>query len=170
MAFLIQKMINAIFAIDEANGLGKDGKMPWPFNKQDLAQFKEKTLNQIVVMGKGTWDSSDMPTPLPKRMNIVVSSSQPQISKADLVLTGPTELMNGYLKSLSKKTNKDVFIIGGAKILELFNPIIDKAFVSMIPGDYNCDVKLDLIKFLDGFKMMKETDLGSCKMIQFERE
>ena len=163
-------MIKAIFAIDEANGIGKNNKMPWPFNKEDLKLFKQRTTNQIVVMGKGTWDSSDMPTPLPNRTNIVVSNSKNQIRDADIVLSGPVDLMADYLKSLSKKSGKDVFIIGGAQILNLFKPYIEYVYLTKINGSYQCDVKLDLDCFLERFVLKSSSDLETCKILEYSME
>jgi dihydrofolate reductase len=68
-------MINAIFAIDEEGGMGLDGSMPWPKNLKDLNWFKVHTIGHIVVMGRGTWDATDMPSPLPNRTNWVVTST-----------------------------------------------------------------------------------------------
>jgi len=46
----------AIAAVDQAWGIGRDGKLPWRL-PGDLAYFKEKTLGQIVVMGRRTFES-----------------------------------------------------------------------------------------------------------------
>lgn len=47
---------NLIVALDNKNGIGKDNKIPW-YIKEDLKFFKQKTLNNIVLMGRETYDS-----------------------------------------------------------------------------------------------------------------
>ena len=57
-------MIKAILAVDEKGGVSKHGSMPWPKNLLDMKWFVENTKNQIVVMGRKTWDSLPI-KPLP---------------------------------------------------------------------------------------------------------
>ena len=49
--------MKAILAADTDWGIGKDGTMPWPHNSDDLAWFKECTIDSTVIMGRKTWDS-----------------------------------------------------------------------------------------------------------------
>ena len=67
-------MIKAIMAVDEKGGISKGKSMPWPKNNEDLKWFKKNTLNQVVVMGSGTWADPLMPTPLKTRKNIIITS------------------------------------------------------------------------------------------------
>lgn len=137
-------MIRAILACDEEWGIGKDNDLPWPHNPEDLKWFKENTIGGVVAMGKATWDS--LPNkPLPNRNNIVVTSSEDDYNgggyhyvKFD---TAKTELVN-----MNKLQN--VWIIGGAKLVEGLLPIIDEIWLSRIQGTYDCDVFLprDLIE------------------------
>ena len=57
-------MIKAIMAIDDEGGISRNGSMPWPKNSEDLKQFKNLTVNNVVIMGKLTWIDPYMPTPL----------------------------------------------------------------------------------------------------------
>ena len=67
--------MKAIFAVDANFGIGKNGTLPWPKNKDDFAWFREHTLGKTIVMGRRTWDDPAFPKPLPKRTNVVVTSS-----------------------------------------------------------------------------------------------
>ena len=65
--------IGLIWAEARGGVIGNDGVMPWHL-PEDLAHFKQVTLNSAVVMGRKTWDS--LPPrfrPLPDRRNIVVT-------------------------------------------------------------------------------------------------
>jgi len=138
------KVIRAILACDDDWGIGKDGGLPWPNNPADLKWFKENTTGGVVAMGKATWDS--LPNkPLPNRNNIVVTSDESDYNgggyhyvKFD---TAKVELVN-----MDKL--QDVWIIGGAKLVEGMLNIIDEIWLSRIQGTYNCDTFLprDLIE------------------------
>ena len=54
-------MIKAIMAVDEKGGISKGQSMPWPKNSIDLKWFKENTVNNVVVMGRKTWEDPFMP-------------------------------------------------------------------------------------------------------------
>lgn len=138
-------MIRAIFACDENWGIGKNGQLPWPTNKEDLRWFKENTTGGVVVMGKTTWDSlPEKSKPLPNRNNIVVTSS---IKDKD----GPYHFIkfeNAKSSIVSMGLLQNVWIIGGAKLFESTFDIIEELWISKVKGTYDCDTFLpvDLIK------------------------
>ncbi len=128
-------MIRAILAHDDYWGIGKDGDLPWPKNSDDLAWFKESTAGGVVVMGRKTWESLPR-KPLPGRENIVISNSN--IQDADCVMD-----LSAALESLPKMNfNKDIWIIGGASVLEQLLPIVDELWLNNVDSDYNCDTFL----------------------------
>lgn len=130
-------MIRAILACDDDWGIGKDGDLPWPHNPADLRWFKENTTGGVVAMGKATWDS--LPTkPLPNRNNVVITSSEKDKDGPYHFLT--FNKAKSYLVSMSQIQN--VWVIGGAKLVEGLLPIIDEIWLSRIQGSYNCDTFL----------------------------
>ena len=135
-----KNMIKAILACDEAWGIGKDNDLPWPKNPADLKWFKESTLNSPVIMGRKTWES--LPFKLPNRENIVVTTSD--------TLKGPDVVVDrrSLLKILPqvKHLNQEVWIIGGAKLVESMLGYIDEIHLSRINGIYDCDTFLPLTK------------------------
>ena len=124
-------MIRAILALDDNNGLGKDNKLPWPSNLEDLNWFKNITENTTVVMGSNTWDSLPY-KPLKNRHNIVVSNRRP-FSK-DVEIVRPD-----ILKSRLSIIKGDIWIIGGAFLLESLTDCIQEYWISRISGCYECD-------------------------------
>lgn len=126
-------MIRAIFACDEDFGIGKNGTLPWPKNTEDLHWFKTLTTNNIVVMGRRTWNDPFMPKPLPSRYNIVVTS--------DSILEGPniTIKPTDNVEKLLKSFEKDVWVIGGATLFKQTLDMCEEILVSRISGVYNCD-------------------------------
>ena len=132
-------MIRAILACDDNWGIGKDGDLPWPNNPADLQWFKENTTGGVVAMGKATWDSLPK-KPLPNRNNIVVTSSADDYNGGSYHYvkfeTAQKELVN-----MNRLQN--VWIIGGAKLVEGLIDIIDEIWLSRIDGAYDCDTFLN---------------------------
>lgn len=159
-------MIAALFAVDQKGGMGNDGGMPWPQNKEDMMWFKQTTQGQIVVMGRKTWESSDMPKPLPGRTNVVLTRNF--LDRSDIIqANGDVCESLDYLKKQNPK--KDIFVIGGENLLVQAKPIIERAYITKISGEYICDTVIDLDNFLQGFKLVNVKDLGTCKVEEYER-
>jgi len=127
--------MKAIIACDDKGGIGLNGSMPWSRLNGDLARFKALTSNSAVIMGKGTWDATDMPSPLPNRLNVVVSKSKLVVPANTLHITSID-----YLDAF----NRDSWIIGGARLLESTMHLITHIHLTRVPGDYKCDTVIDL--------------------------
>ena len=76
-------MIKAIMAVDDKGGCSKNGTLPWPKNSNDLQWFKKNTLNHVVIMGKLTWIDPLMPSPLKKRINVLITNNKKDNPGAD---------------------------------------------------------------------------------------
>jgi len=146
-------MIRAILACDMQLGIGKDGSLPWPKNKEDLLWFKRSTENSIVVMGRNTWDDPNMPKPLPNRYNIVISDRELDALGAQPNVLVPRQSAKKVIKSITE----DVWVIGGGKLFEELWDTIDEVWVSFISGAYTCDTFAPSLKTFDLF--YREIDL-----------
>mgnify|MGYP001348348897 CR=1 FL=1 len=136
-------MIKAIMAIDEKGGISKGRSMPWPKNSLDLQWFKKNTLNDVVVMGRKTWEDPFMPTPLKSRINVLVTKHASNLFPgADYYLKGD---IKNQINDLQKKyKNKDIFIIGGSEIINLTIDLIQNFYLTRIYGNYKCEKFLDI--------------------------
>ena len=67
-------MIKSIIATDLQGGMGRNGSLPWPHDKEDMQWFKAATTGHVVVMGSNTWSDPGMPKPLPNRHCVVVTN------------------------------------------------------------------------------------------------
>jgi dihydrofolate reductase len=131
-------MIKAILACDADWGIGKAGTLPWPHNPADLKWFKECTTGGVVAMGKSTWDSLPR-KPLPNRNNIVITSSAQDKDKGGYHYI---KFDNAQTELTNMNKLQDVWIIGGAKLVEGLLSIIDEIHLSQIRGSYDCDTFL----------------------------
>ena len=150
-------MIKAIMAIDEKGGISKGQSMPWPKNSKDLKWFKKNTLNNIVIMGRKTWDDPFMPTPLKSRINILITNKDPQMYQgADYYLSGS---INYKIIDIQKKyNNKDIFIIGGSEIINLTFELIQEFYLTRIYGNYNCEKFINTSLIENNMKIIEKIE------------
>ena len=160
-------MIAALFAVDEAGGIGWQGHMPWPTNSDDMKWFKITTQNQIVVMGKKTWDSPDMPSPLPGRTNVLFTNNFIDRDDIEQIRGDVCEALTS-IKNSNKQ--KNVFVIGGANLLMQSRPVLERVYITRIPGEYLSDTKIEIDEFLKGFTLHQSVNLGSCYVEEYHNE
>ena len=148
-------MIKAIMAVDEIGGISRGQSMPWPKNSIDLKWFKENTLNNVVVMGRKTWEDPFMPRPLKSRINVLITNKNKEfIEGADYYLSGN---VNNEIQNIqSEYINKDIFIIGGSEIINLTFNLIEQFYLTRIYGNYNCEKFIDVSLIENNLNMIKK--------------
>lgn len=153
-------MIRAILAHDSQYGIGKDGDLPWPKNSEDLKWFKECTTGCTVMMGRKTWESLPF-KPLPNRINAIVTSQNVEGALGCVVVN-----MKNMLEILPEmKAQKDIWVIGGAQLIESMLPYIDEIWLNNVGGDYNCDTFLPYRKIQALFQL-NDTEIKSFGTIK----
>ena len=114
-----------------ANGvIGNHNTLPWHL-PEDLAHFKRTTLGCPVIMGRKTWDS--LPPkfrPLPGRRNIVITRQE----KWNETGAYPAQNMQEAIQLCEQSA--DVWVIGGAQLYALAEPLASTAVVTEIDRDF----------------------------------
>ena len=120
-------MINIIAAITDNNALGKDNKLLFRL-KKDMAHFKNITTDNVVIMGRKTYES--IGKTLPNRVNIVLSRNME--SNEDFYTFDSIEKAIEWSKE--NYPQKEIFIIGGASVYDkaLKDDIVDKLYMTKI--------------------------------------
>lgn len=135
------KNVEAILAIDLNNGLAKENTIPWK-NKKDLQFFKDKTINNVVIMGSKTLFSLPNSYPLKNRINIVVTNNKNKYSNlyqsCDNILFVTLKEVIHILHNEYK--DKTIFIIGGNQIYNSLLSYCSKIWLSRIKINYDCDL------------------------------
>lgn len=126
-------MISAIVAVDENWGIGYNGDL-LAHIPNDLKHFKELTMDNIVIMGRKTWDSLPV-KPLQGRSNIILSRTLQRDSwiyddKAHYIQFTP-EATEHDLKVFQNSSNH-LFVIGGGEIYKQLLPYCDRVYVTKI--------------------------------------
>ena len=148
-------MIRAIMATDDLGGISKNGSMPWPKNSSDLQWFKKNTMNSVVIMGRLTWIDPFMPSPLKGRINVLVTSQDKEVYiGADEYLSG--DILTRVLSLANKYKDKDIYVIGGAEILNQLFELIEEFYLTRIYGNFDCDKNIDLKKIQGSMKIVNK--------------
>ena len=123
--------LSIIAAIGQNRELGKDNDLLWNIPR-DMNRFKQMTAGHTVVMGRKTFDSLWI-KPLPKRKNIVLTSS------ADLGYSN-VQIVHSLPEILDAvKGDGEVFVIGGAKIYELLLPYCSRMYITYVHSTFDAD-------------------------------
>jgi len=126
--------MNLVIACDPNGGIGYNGKLPWSKIEGDLPRFKALTTGKVILMGRNTWESLPK-KPLPNRINLVVTSQN---------ITGATTLSG--LPNKDTNNLSDVWLIGGAQLINSSWHLIDEIHLTKTFVEYTCDVFIDLLK------------------------
>jgi dihydrofolate reductase len=153
--------VEAILAVDNKFGLAKQNVIPWK-NKTDLAFFRSKTINQVIIMGSKTFLSLPKSEPLKDRINIVITNNVFKYSNIyekfkDLIFVNKEHVLN-LLKYCYKY--KTIFIIGGNQIYNMLLPYCSKIWLTQIKSDFHCDLIFDYnISNLNKFIIFEDDEL-----------
>jgi dihydrofolate reductase len=163
--------IEAIVAFDNNYGIAKNGQIPWK-NKTDMLFFKQKTINNIVIMGSKTLLTLPKGNPLTDRLNIVLThNTNKYVNKKNdnLLFLDESSLLDfihypdkyivrddhKYLKSDYK-----MYIIGGQQIYNLLYKYCSTFWITKLKSNYECDLSFSK-EILDSF---------SNRIIEYEND
>lgn len=150
--------VKIIVAYCKGNGIGKNNSLPW-YIPQDLKHFAKLTKgsnNNMVVMGRNTWDSLPK-KPLPKRFNAILSNHL-------IIDNETTKTFNSIQQMLEFSRHhgyETIWIIGGAEVYKtvLEFDMVEEIHVSEIDEEHDCDVYFPEI-LADKYKLVLEREVG----------
>ena len=107
-------MLTLIVARADNGVIGRDGKLPWHL-PADLKRFKALTLGKPMIMGRKTFQS--LPGLLPGRQHIVLTRGNWSAEGAEIAPD---------VASAVAMAGDEAFVIGGAEVFGLFEPLADR--------------------------------------------
>ena len=172
------KHFKAIAAMSENRVIGNGNRIPWHL-PEDFKWFREKTLGNVAVMGRKTFES--LPKLLPNRRKLVLTrhprqlikrhpeifgkykewrggqslkeSYQPYFTKLDGSPDDDIRLFNSLELIDPNEFPQDVFVCGGAQIYEQLLPRCSDLFLTRVKrsceGDASFPVFEDIFKLAD---------------------
>lgn len=149
-----------IAAVSDNFIIGNGLKIPWHI-LEDFKLFKERTLNNVVIMGKNTWDSLPI-KPLPNRINIVLNKKKINLKEA--IVT--TDLESAFKEA--SIYNKEIFIIGGASIYRQTIENANFLYISHVKGKFEGDVLFPKFN-IKNYKVIEEKDFEEFTFKKYEK-
>lgn len=142
--------ISLIVAMDEANGIGVENRLPWRLSS-DLKRFKQLTMGHHLVMGRKTYQSIEKPL---SGRELIVLSRNPQFHAPGCrVAPSLGEAQN----IASARGETELFIAGGAEIYRQALPQANCIYLTRVHANTPVDTRFP--KF----------DLGNWKEISAQR-
>lgn len=159
--------ITLVAAIASNNVIGKENSLPWNI-PEDLKRFKQMTSGHTILMGRKTFDS--IGRPLPNRQNIVMTKNENFEREGIKVINDFKEALE-----LIRESNQDIFVIGGSKIYELFEPVANALAITRILKDFEGDaffpdINWDLWQIEKEENFFDEKSNIECKLIEYSKK
>ena len=139
-----------LILVDNKNAIGKDGEQIL-FVDDDLHMFRDYTTNNIIVMGRHTFDA--IGRQLPNRISVVFTRSNRE-DKKDLFYIDSIEKLEEIMK---KYPDKEVFVIGGAEIVKLLWDKLDELIVTRV--DTVVEGADTFIPVFDDFELIDKSEI-----------
>ncbi len=126
-------IISLIVAMDEAQGIGREGRLPWHLG-DDQKNFKRLTMGHHLVMGRKTFQS--VGRTLPGRIIIVVTRQGTHKFTGCLV----AHSLEQALDLARSRGEPEVFVAGGGEIFSQSLPFADRIYLTEVKTRAACDV------------------------------
>lgn len=144
--------MKAIVAVDKNWGIGKKNDLLFSL-PADMAYFREKTLNKVVVMGSNTLKSFPNGKPLKNRTNVVLFPGGEK--RDDCIIVDSIDELKTELK---KYPADDIFIIGGAMFYKTMLPYCSEVLVTKVDADGGAEVFYENLDNLSNWKCISQSD------------
>lgn len=121
--------LSYIVAMDIQQAIGLNNALPWRL-PAELAYFKKTTMNHTILMGRKTYES--IGKPLPNRTNVILTQNKDYEAEGCVIVHSVEE-------ALELAKNQEVFVIGGAEVFQLFMPLVERLYITLIEHEFEAD-------------------------------
>ena len=149
-----------ILAVDQNWGIGRDNEMLFHL-KKDLGHFRNLTMGNIVIMGRNTYES--IGKALDGRENLVLTRNKDYKLDDALVFHSLNDIL-AYVK----EKDKEIFVIGGRQIVDLFLPYCEEAIITKIFDQKDADTYLHNFDLDNEFEIKTESEIFDENGIKFK--
>ncbi len=142
-----------LIAVQEKNGgIGVNGGLLMSL-PTDMKYFRTVTTGHTVIMGRKTLESFPGGRPLPKRRNIVLSTTLEGGEGYEVCRS--VETLDSMLSDDEKE---NAFIIGGGQIYELMLPFADEAYITEIDAEIEADTFIPVFTALTDWERVSVSE------------
>lgn len=163
------KKIKLIAAVSSNGVIGNAGDLVFQ-DKEDMKHFRETTTDNIVVMGRKTWDSIPPAyRPFKNRDNFIITKNtnifDPSMKEATIL----RDINEKVWRNIISTIKRDVFVIGGGEIYNQTINFADELIISVFPQEVPGDTFFPTID-LDTWKIKEEKPFTNFTLKIYERK
>ena len=141
--------MDLIVAADRNWAIGKGGDLIYSI-PEDMKYFRRMTTGKTVVMGRKTLESFPGGKPLPKRVNVVLSSNRDYAPEGTVPVHNYAELF----AEIAKYPEDDVMLIGGGRLYTDLAKYCRRAYITLIDAETEgVDTFIQNFDALEGWSM-----------------
>jgi dihydrofolate reductase len=154
----------SVAALTDEHVIGKEGELPWPSIPADKKQYRARIADAPVILGRRTFES--MLHDLPGRTQIVLSRSTQAFDVDSAVHAADVD---EAIELAVNDGTDTAYVIGGAGIYELFQPRLDRMYLSRVPGSYEGDSYYPRFDESE-WRLVSETDYEGFTLEEWARD
>ena len=124
----------SVAAVAENGVIGDDGEIPWSSIPADRRQYRARVAGHPVALGRRTFES--MRDDLPGSAQVVLSRTDRNFDPDTAHHAEGVDEAVDVAESLDADR---AYVLGGAAIYELFQPVVGRMLLSRIPEAYDGD-------------------------------
>ena len=167
MRYVIPFPLKLIACVVKKWGIGRGRQLLLKL-PSDMALFRQRTLGQVVVMGRETMISLPGGKPLAGRQNIVLSRTLKDCPGFK-IYNNINSLLTDLPSLAIAEELRNIFVIGGETVYHELLPYVDEAFITYIPIDMAADkFMVDLDWHSDFTRASTEKLIDSSTEISYE--
>jgi|TARA_B100001094_G_scaffold181015_1_gene175412 dihydrofolate reductase len=130
-------IISHLVALSNNFVIGVNNDLPWKL-KKDLQHFSAYTQNKAIVMGRKTYES--IGRPLPKRKNIVISSTLNAQEGIEIVSSLDQGIQVASQWNIDNAKSEEIVLIGGGYVFEESKDMVNKLVLTRVECEIVGDV------------------------------
>ena len=150
-----------VMAVDAKWAIGYKGDMLTRI-PEDLKHFKEMTMGGVLVMGRKTFDATGA---LPGRETIIVSRSLKEMEGAHIAHS-----LDDLREMIKEKfSDKKIFLVGGASLIDQLIDEVDEAEITFIKKDFEpYDTVMRNLDEDEAFELVQTSEEYAYQDMKFE--
>lgn len=150
-----------VMAVDAKWAIGYKGDMLTRI-PADLKHFKEMTMGGVLVMGRKTFDATGA---LPGRETIIVSRSLKEMEGAHIAHS-----LDDLREMIKEKfSDKKIFLVGGASLIDQLIDEVDEAEITFIKKDFEpYDTVMRNLDEDEAFELVQRSEEYDYQDMKFE--
>ena len=130
---------------------------------EDMKNFRNLTMENVVVLGRKTLAGFPNGMPLQGRTNIILSTREDFKAKDAIIAHSEEEL----LEILKDYDSDSVFIIGGGTVYKMLEPYCDTAYITKIDYSYQADTYFPNLDEKDNWELESTSEEMTCFSMEY---